>query len=61
MGGWEDGYRHTLVSLSSLTEQLSIKACATTDRQASIVCDLLMSNKNSGFFKILTQNLRTYL
>ena len=45
----------TLPSCKSEMEQASMKACAITDRQASIWSVLSMSNTNCGFFKMFTQ------
>ena len=42
----------------SVMAQLSMKVWAIVDKLASTISDLLMSNTNSGFFMMLTQNLR---
>ena len=47
----------SLPSLCSLSEQLSMNIWATTDRQASTMLDLCMSNTKSGFLITFTQNL----
>ena len=62
-GGASRPDTHTLtrVSFSSVSEQLSMMAWATTERHASTVWDLLTSNTNSGFLTRLTQNLRARL
>lgn len=48
----------TLPSCRSEREQASMKACAITERQASMWSVLSMSKTNWGFFRMLTQNLR---
>ena len=45
-------------SLCSEVEQESMKVWATTDRQASVMLFLWMSNTNWGFLITFTQNLR---
>lgn len=42
----------------SVMAQLSMKVCAIVDKLASTISDLLMSNTNSGFLMIFTQNLK---
>ena len=48
----------TLPSWRSETEQASMKACAITERQASMWSVLSMSKTNCGFFRMFTQNRR---
>lgn len=48
----------SLPSLCSLSEQLSMNIWATTDKQASTIFDLCISNTKSGFLITFTQNLR---
>ncbi|TNN59333.1 hypothetical protein EYF80_030436 [Liparis tanakae] len=45
-------------SLCSDVEQESMKVWATTDRQASVMLFLWMSNTNWGFLMTFTQNRR---
>jgi len=45
----------TLPSRCSCVEQLSINVCAMIDKHESTIGDLLMSNRNSGFFITFTQ------
>lgn len=45
-------------SLCSDVEQESMKVCATTDRQASVMLLLWMSKTNCGFFITFTQKRR---
>lgn len=52
---WE---QPTLPSCRSEMEQASMKACAMTERQASMWSVLSMSKTNWGFFRMFTQNRR---
>ena len=48
----------TFPSLCSEVEQLSMKVCATTERQESTMWGLWISNTKSGFLIMFTQNLK---
>ena len=55
---WPAQEQLTLPSCRSEMEQASMKACAMTERQASMWSVFSMSKTNCGFFRMFTQNRR---